>query len=232
MEAPFDNPVWTALTTGQRALAQGDGRARRFPADVAPFVALADDTERAHADAAALVAPGETVCFLGRGPRGPWETLSSGLALQMAWRTRPDDVPRLPFAELGPADAADMVGLTAIAFPGFFRERTVELGRYVGVRVDGTLVAMAGERLRPGGACEVSGVCTHPGHVGRGYAAALSLEIARAIAARGEQAILHVGAGNARARTLYARLGFVVVAELEIRHLRRTGHPGEKRMTP
>jgi predicted GNAT family acetyltransferase len=93
--------------------------------------------------------------------------------------------------------------------PGPFVERTHELGRFIGVRHEGQLVAMAGERMKPEGFTEISGVCTHPDHRGRGYAAALMCEVARAIFARGETPFLHAFDDNTNAIALYERLGFV-----------------------
>jgi predicted GNAT family acetyltransferase len=67
---------------------------------------------------------------------------------------------------------------------------------------------MAGERMKPVGFTEVSGVCTHPDHRGRGYAAALMAHVARAILARGETPFLHSYSDNDGANALYARIGF------------------------
>ena len=69
-----------------------------------------------------------------------------------------------------PEDAPAMVALTDLAFPGFFRPRTDAMGAYYGIRVNGELVAMAGERLAVPGLSEISAVCTHPAHTGKGYA--------------------------------------------------------------
>lgn len=62
--------------------------------------------------------------------------------------------------ELGAADVPEMLALADATRPGPFWRRTHELGRYVGVRDGGRLVAMVGERLRPPGWTEISGVCT------------------------------------------------------------------------
>ena len=80
---------------------------------------------------------------------------------------------------LSNANAPEMVALTTIAFPGFFRSRTSEMGSYYGIRSDGELIAMGGERLRLDGYPEISGVCTHPAHRGKGLAASLICQLAR-----------------------------------------------------
>jgi predicted GNAT family acetyltransferase len=51
---------------------------------------------------------------------------------------------------------------------------------------DGKLVAMAGERLKVPGYPEVSVVCTHPEHAGKGYARILMTAVMRRIRDRGE----------------------------------------------
>jgi hypothetical protein len=46
----LDNPIWFALTTEHRLLAQSHGLARRYPADVSPLAALLHPTNDALAD--------------------------------------------------------------------------------------------------------------------------------------------------------------------------------------
>ena len=50
---------------------------------------------------------------------------------------------------LGVDDVPAMIELTALTKPGPFSARTHELGTFLGIRVDGQLVAMAGERMKP-----------------------------------------------------------------------------------
>ena len=102
----------------------------------------------------------------------------------------------------------------ACAQPGPFAVRTIEFGTFLGIREEGRLVAMAGERMWIGDWREVSGVCTHPDPAGRGHAALLMRCVMAGMARRGQVPFLHVEAENARAIALYRRLGFVVRAEL------------------
>jgi predicted GNAT family acetyltransferase len=110
--------------------------------------------------------------------------------------------------KLGAADSEEMLELTALTKPGPFDKRTHELGTYLGIRRDGQLVAMAGERLKVPGYTEVSAVCTHPEHVGRGYARVLMTEVMRSIRERWEKSFLHVREDNDHAIGLYEKLGF------------------------
>jgi predicted GNAT family acetyltransferase len=114
------------------------------------------------------------------------------------------------------ADADAMVALTKLAFPGFFRERTHEMGNYYGIRVEGELVAMAGERLALPGMREISAVVTHPRHTGKGYARALMNCLLREHANASFTSFLHVGVRNTRAVALYERMGFAVAGSITL----------------
>jgi hypothetical protein len=80
---------------------------------------------------------------------------------------------------------------------------------------------MAGERMKPDGFTEVSGVCTHPDHRGRGYAGALMRLVARRILDRGETPFLHAYASNTGAIALYETLGFTLRREVLMTRLSR-----------
>uniref|UniRef100_UPI0013D05BE5 GNAT family N-acetyltransferase n=1 Tax=Acinetobacter baumannii TaxID=470 RepID=UPI0013D05BE5 len=81
--------------------------------------------------------------------------------------------PDFAFEELGDAGAAQMLALATLTEPGPFFARPHRLGRFIGVRHEGRLIAMAGERMRTPGFTEVSGVCTHPDFRGAGLAGKL-----------------------------------------------------------
>jgi predicted GNAT family acetyltransferase len=210
--SPLDNPVYSALDTDQAAFAASHGAATRYPGEVAPFAGLRDDSPAAFADLEALVEPGETVALITAVrvslPDG-WELARERLIDQMVCDgpPAPADIP--PLLELGVEDVPEMLALAGLTQPGPFGPRTLELGRYVGIRVDGRLAAMAGERMRPAGATEISAVCTHPDFAGRGYARALMSSLLADAVAAGRRPMLHVKTENG-AKRLYERLGFTV----------------------
>jgi predicted GNAT family acetyltransferase len=109
---------------------------------------------------------------------------------------------------LGSADVPEMLELVRLTEPGPFFQRTIELGKYVGIRRDGALIAMAGERLHFDGWTEISAVCTAPTHRGHGLASRLMSALIADIQHRSECVFLHVLIGNTNAIRLYEGLGF------------------------
>jgi predicted GNAT family acetyltransferase len=220
----LDNPIWAALTTGNRTLAEGSSLAWRYPPDIAPFAAIADRTNLSFEALATLVPP-EGRIALATVDR---LVLPAALAVdrqapifQMILSTPIASV-RLE-AEcvvLGAPDVADMLDLTGRTRPGPFSPRTIEFGQYIGIRVEGALAAMAGERMRFGRFVEISAVCVDPDHRGKGYAAALMTRLAQQLQARALTPILHVFADNTSAIALYEKLGFAKRRTLHMTILR------------
>jgi len=226
----LDNPIWNALRTSQAHLAQGGPSIKRYPADIAPFLATAGPEANAHVFTSAsstvmeLGPPGETLYMIGvtLAPPSGWEVEHQSLLSQMIYRDHPhSNTPMGNCSILGPGDVPDMLELTSVAFPGFFKARTIELGHYFGIRQGTQLVAMAGERMFLTGYREISGVCTHPDHRGRGYARQLILRVAENILGQGLTPFLHVAAENTAARRVYENLGFVERVELPMLRVKR-----------
>jgi len=216
----FADPIGAALSTTHRHLTIGNDLARRYPADVAPFATLAEASQAAMHGLRSLLAPGDAIWLFGADfPTVPSLALTERMVCpQMAL---PDDVaPPSPIAgimELTEANAQEMVALTDLAFPGFFRRRTWRMGSYYGIRsVQGELIAMGGERIKLHGYAEVSAVCTHPDFRGRSYAEAIIWQVVRKQRSDGVRSFLHVGAANVKAIALYERLGFVKSGEIVI----------------
>ncbi|WP_139979531.1 GNAT family N-acetyltransferase [Nocardioides litoris] len=212
---PLDAAVAASLAGAHRALARSRGRAATYSAGVATFAALPPDAGPADwADLAGLLGPGALADLFSAevGPPPDWQPVFRLAGVQMVLDRAGPAGPSSydgEVVDLGRADVGDALDLVERTRPGPFGPRTLELGRYVGVRVDGSLVAMAGERLRPAGWTELSAVCTAPEARGRGLAGRLVAVLAAGAAARGDGVFLHVVDGNP-ARALYERLGSVV----------------------
>lgn len=208
---PLDRPVWSALTGRQALLALGDARALRFDPDFAQFAAAADDRPESLGALGALnISPnGLGLIEVGEPAIPPGSVVrSQAEGVQMiAGRLTPGGREG-PCETLGEQDAGAMLALATLTVPGPFFGKTHRLGDFIGVKIDGRLVAMAGERMKPEGFTEVSGVCTHPDFRGRGYAGMLMRVATQRILDRREQAFLHAYAANTAAIALYETLGF------------------------
>jgi GNAT superfamily N-acetyltransferase len=223
----FLNPVWNSLCGPHRHLAISSGGACRYPADVTPFAALAEPSAAALRSLSRLLSPADSVWIVdAQQPYVPELSVDGNLeCLQMVL---PPKVPllapdrALEIVPLGAPQAPEMVALTDVAFPGFFRAGTYRMGCYFGVRaLDGRLIAMAGERLRLEGYPEMSGVCTHPAHRGRGLARQLILHLAALHRRQGLVSWLQVGAANAKAIALYRDIGFETVRSVMLLRIAR-----------
>lgn len=207
----LDNAAWAALTGPHAHLAERVGRAARYPTDVSPFTALSDPADpRSWDDLAELVGPGAVtpVTAVQSVPDG-WTVEHSGVGVQLtATALRSEPAPEA--VRLGPDDVPEILGLIALTRPGPFLPRTVELGTYLGIREGGRLIALAGERLRPPGWTEISAVCTHPDHRGRGLATRLVRAVAAGVRERGDTPFLHAAADNTNAIRLYESIGFTL----------------------
>jgi ribosomal protein S18 acetylase RimI-like enzyme len=218
-EARLDNPVYAALSGAHARFAQTCGHALRYPADVAPFLALPSEPSREDwRSATELVPPGTYVGIVHDGGADvpeTWKTLQEFEVVQMIGEhvngvDAPEAIP------LGAHDVPEMLELVRQTDPGPFLHRTIELGDYVGIRRDSELVAMAGERLHFDGWTEISAVCTAPAHRGHGMASRLVGALIAGIQHRSQRAFLHVLTNNTDAISLYEELGFRVRRTLTI----------------
>lgn len=218
MAHPLDRPVWTARATGWAKLAEGDDRARRLDRDHGVFGAAADRSKVSQAALGALVPEQGELWLIEREawppPPGTRCAHTAEVVQMVAEPITPGPPPGFAFVELGEDDAPAMYDLATLTRPGPYVAHTNRLGKFIGVKSEGRLVAMAGERMAMPGMREVSGVGTHPDFRGRGYAAGLMRVVAERMLARGEIPFLHAYAGNTGAIALYRQLGFRHRADL------------------
>jgi predicted GNAT family acetyltransferase len=209
---PLDFPVWSALNGRQACFGLGGAGARRYDPAIGVFAGMAQRDPASLAALGALVVEHGDVALLEAEPPPPIPGVvvaSVDLGVQMV-EVDPAPASEIDFQDLTEEDAPQMLALAHLTKPGPFFSRTHQRGDFVGVKIEGRLAAMAGERMKPQGFTEVSGVCVHPDFRGRGYAAALTQVVGARIRARGETAFLHAYAHNTPAITLYERLGYVL----------------------
>jgi ribosomal protein S18 acetylase RimI-like enzyme len=212
------NPVYAALTGPHTTFAETRGNARRYPTAVAPFLGVPDNpTDQDWADAAALLGPGTTAALMR-----PDFPLPGSFKLDRQFDLVQFVAPASLAAEdpetivLGPDDVPDMLALVALTDPGPFRSRTIELGRYLGIRREGELIAMAGTRFNLPEHTEISAVCTHPSYQGQGLGSRLIRAVAAHINSTGKRPFLHTGGTNTPAIRLYNTLGFTLTHQMKV----------------
>jgi ribosomal protein S18 acetylase RimI-like enzyme len=225
----FLNPVLTALQTTHAHLSLTHGEALRYHPKVSPFAAIKAPASQALRDLHTLLVPGEKIWLPDISGLDPTvanlsivQELPCHQMLLPASAALPEPHPTI--VSLTCTHADEMVALTDLAFPGFFRPRTCEMGQYFGIRDSKTsgLIAMAGERLTFPGYSEISAICTHPDNRGQGLAAALTWQVVRHQRQRGITSWLHVSASNERAISLYRTLGFEIVRTIPLTQLERS----------
>lgn len=224
MPHPLDHPIWTALTTRQQKLAEGGDHARRYPTAMTPFADMPELSPRGFASLNAMMLGSEiAVLFTPEAVTAPddFKVLMAETGEQMIGT--PAEVParNVEILTLGAADVPEMLALTALTKPGPFAARTHELGTFLGIRVGGELVAMAGERMKPAEYTEITAVCVHPDHRGRSYGQILLSAISRQIVARGEIPFLHLFTSNTSALALYRRQGMKIRRRLHVTVLQK-----------
>ncbi|MDF0519692.1 GNAT family N-acetyltransferase [Bradyrhizobium yuanmingense] len=225
-EALLDRPIWSALTTSQKHLAEGGPRALRYPVDMTPFADMADMSAASFAALGDLMSGSQVAVLFTPEPveiPAGFKVLLAEPGEQLIGSPADTSLRDAEIVRLGATDVPAMMALTELTKPGPFAARTHELGTFLGIRARGELVAMAGERMKPGNFTEMTAVCVHPDHRGRGYAQALLAAIARQIEARGEVPFLHVFSSNTSAIALYQRQGMRIRRRLQVTVLTKQG---------
>ena len=217
----LDNPAWWALHEAQAGFGETRGLVARYTPAISPIGAVAETSAEAFeeltrmcgADPLAIISEHATLPLPSR-----MRTIRHVGLHQMVCEAAAAPV-AIDAVGLGAADVEEVLALVALTEPGPFARRTLELGTYLGIRDAGRLHAMTGERLKPPGWTEVSGVCTHPDGRGRGYAFGLVTAVTNAIIARGEAAFLHVAIGSPSEKSalrVYERVGFRTRRQLHL----------------
>jgi predicted GNAT family acetyltransferase len=220
----LDRPVWNALNSRHALLAQGGSLAKRYAPSIHPFAASRDESPESLAALARIAAPGETLILLQAdelvSPQR-FAVTTTALAVQMIAERHMPEIEDDRVKPLGEADAADMLELATLTKPGPFTLKALSLGDFWGIKENGRLIAMAGERLKQDGFTELSGVATHPDFQGKGLGRLMTLYAAGKIFATGEQPFLHTYAANSTAIGLYESIGFRLRTRMNVAMIER-----------
>jgi len=212
-ENPLDNMGWISLTGNHRHLGIIGEKAAIYDQQVSTFVGLKDESNEAWSELSELAPPGVPLA-IGRLLHNPPEkqkdcTLEHrGNCIQMIIE-KPITFKEQEFQALILSDVPQMIELMELTDAAPFFPRTIEMGRYIGLKVDDKLVAMGGERLSPAGYVEISAIGTHPDYRRRGLGKAITAALTNEILMRGRKPVLHVWEGNEPAFQLYKKLGYV-----------------------
>lgn len=221
----LDNPAWSALTTVHADFAIGTARAKRYQPSIVSFAACRNPAGNGIQELVPWITAGEQFFIIGDLPAlpGDWEVV---LELPCAQMVLTASMPAKSAAavqidQLGANDAEEKYRLINMVQPGYFNADTRLMGTYFGIRENGMLVAMAGERMRMSGFSELSAICTHPEHTGRGYAQRLIERLCRLHREQEVTSFLHVALTNERAIRLYEHMGFVQRRVISFHKVRR-----------
>ncbi|SDE44168.1 FR47-like protein [Dyadobacter soli] len=218
MKQILDNPAWHALRTHNRALGHVHESSAYFLPEVSPFAAVEGPALDGLPALHEAIPFDHNVIFVSNENvevPAPWQVLAAVPGYQMLYNGPANPVSDGPVTiPLTTEHVPEMLALTSLTAPGPFSIGTIRFGHYEGIFDNARLVAMAGQRMHPEGYAEISAVCTHPDHLGKGYARHLLLRQVNRIQQAGEQPFLHVRADNARAIGVYESLGFVIRTQI------------------
>ncbi|MEO5948566.1 MAG: GNAT family N-acetyltransferase [Chitinophagaceae bacterium] len=225
MSLLLNNPVYHALISGDRHLSFGSEQVKFFDEQVSPFAGFAEYYDKGFSDLYDLLPPGRKILHAIPSvicqPAG-WLFTHEIKGLQFVYETEKEIKGEfsnvIPLTEI---HVEEMVLLAKLTKPGPFGFKTINFGSYFGIFEKGKLVAMAGQRLHVQNWTEISAVCTHPDHTGKGYANTLLQHQLQLILQDGQQPFLHVRDDNERAIELYHRLGFTISRTMNFYFMKR-----------
>ena len=225
MEDVLYNPVFNALRSTDSSLSFGTAKVKFFDEQVSPFAGFEQDYNKGFEDLYNLLPVNRNILYFtpqSINEPGGWQILLKMKGLQLVFDkgANPGSHSIRP-VRLNQSNVEEMIQLTALTKPGPFGPRTIEFGHYHGIFENNQLIAMAGQRLHVDKYTEISAVCTHPNHLGKGYAAALILHQLNLIRSHGQLPYLHVREDNSRAINLYERLGFKIRRPMNFYFMKR-----------
>lgn len=220
----LNNPVYNALLTGDKHLSFGTEQVKYFDEQVSPFAGFDQNYKKGFSDLYELLPTDRKILYaiptLISQPAG-WQLQHKIKGLQFVYEGSEIKTEFIKVKALTEMHEEEMIHLVKLTKPGPFGLRTIEFGSYYGIFENEKLVAMTGQRLHVENYTEISAVCTHPDHLGKGYASVLLQHQLQIILQKGQQPFLHVREDNQRAIDLYLRLGFNVSGPMNFYFMKR-----------
>lgn len=220
----LQNPVFSALSTGDKHLSFGNERVKYFDEEVSPYAGFEENNASGFDELHDLLPEGRRILFARPTPVSipiGWQLQHEIKGLQFVYKGGTIDGTFANIVPLTDDHVDEMIRLVKLTKPGPFGKRTIDFGYYHGIFDNGQLVAMTGQRLHAEDYTELSAVCTHPDHLGKGYASALMQHQLQIILHHNQKPFLHVREDNDRAIAVYDRLGFVVSMPMNFYFLKR-----------
>ncbi|MEM6899074.1 MAG: GNAT family N-acetyltransferase [Pseudomonadota bacterium] len=212
----LSDPVAASFQASWSCVARSVGTAHVLPARMGHF---ADPGEGAGQDFAQLVRRENRQLILlserDHAISNSIRQVSQLRGVQMVREADPmEAIASFRHAVLKAKDQVEMLELARRTKPGPFEVDTPRLGRFIGVREGGRLIAMAGLRMGFPGWSEISGVCVDPKFRGQGLARLLVAKLVTHLERKGVRPFLHTYADNLVAIELYRTLGFRIRTEM------------------
>ena len=220
----LQNPVYHALLSGDRHLSLGNERVKFFDEQVSPFAGFDETYIKGFSGLHELLPPGRKILYAKPSvitPPAGWQLQHEIKGLQFIYEGKDIEAEFFNIVPLQEIHVPQMIDLAFLTKPGPFGSRTIDFGSYYGIFDQEKLVAMTGQRLHANNYTEVSAVCTHPDHLGKGYAHSLLQHQLQIILHQGQQPFLHVREDNERAIAIYQQLGFAISRPMNFYFLKR-----------
>ena len=213
----LDNPIYNALISAHRNFSVGTEDARHYMSEIASFAGLKNNSAQEFETLYQLSQPESLFIVFSKNQLqipSKWKLVKQIDMFQLVYESNNISKSSHELTELSEAHVDEMIALVKLTEPGPFLARAIDFGNYTGIFQEGKLVSMAGHRFNPTPYIEVSAVCTHPEHLGKGYAFDILNEQIKRIVAKMQIPFLHVRNDNVGAIKLYQKLGFQIRTEM------------------